>query len=496
MRRFGAALLAAALLTGGAANAQQTTLTPDVGRIAALEQRMRANYILRIDACILFVPVTARVESPMSPATLMRWIEISQACWNVEPSVNAGFALARFKERAGDQAGADAAVAAIEARFHETAPVLVGKAGRAARAGHTGEATALVDQAVALGPERNERDPDNWTALTVPLLGGDAVLPLRLRIYDEAWNRAQRRNDRGEKVRILNQRAYTLIEADRYADALTDLEAAMPFTTDDNRDDVLLNRARAKLALGDAEGARKDFGDARQLSSEVVWREGVYRRDREADAAPPECNVAVRRANGLSTVADDDVDATMAAADACIAAGHRAIGLTLRASERSRLGDRTAALSMLDEAIAADANYAPAYAVRADTLHALQRNEEAVTAYERASALAPQNSRYHFSRADLLISMNDRQAARLAQEEAIRLDPRGSTDMANYVRNLVALGDHRCAVAAIDAAGRARLSSTELANIRVTEWREVTRAYGREDRGCPTPVDIGSSFAF
>jgi tetratricopeptide (TPR) repeat protein len=197
----------------------------------------------------------------------------------------------------------------------------------------------------------------------------------------------------------------------------------------------------------------------------------------------------------LYTEADGDVDALTAAADECIATGHSAIGLTLKASERVRLGDRSAAFALLDQAIAADAAYAPAYAVRAAAFQTAERYEDARTALDQAIERDGSNARYYFARAQIRTNLNDRAGARADQERGLGLDPDSATEISNYVGNLIALGDHRCALTAVDLARPFLEYTSQVLQTRPTIAREVNKL-PREQRACATPVAYGKAFEF
>jgi tetratricopeptide (TPR) repeat protein len=489
--------MAAALFLASAplASAQEQPVTMDQARVSSLEAQMRANIYFRIRVCSLVVPLFAGADQQMPRSSVRTLLAAAQACWNVEPSVFGAFALARFFERGGDKTAADAAIAAAQTRFPTSALLHTGIAGRKARAGDMAGANQALDQAVALGPPEGDRDPDNWRRLADPLLDGDVTLPLQLRLYDEAWRRAEARRDRDEKVRLLRARGGVLLDSERYADALADAERAMPFTSDADRHHVLLLRARARKELGDADGARADFTAAVAANAETASWEYSRRRGQSADRAPPACRIAVRVALGLYTEADGDVDALTAAADECIAAGHPAIGLTLKASERVRLGDRSAAFALLDQAIAADAGYAPAYAVRAAAFQAAERYQDARTALDQAIERDGANARYYFTRAQVRTNLNDRAGARADQERGLGLDPENATEISNYVGNLIALGDHRCALAAVDLARPFLEYTSQVLQTRPTIAREVNKL-PREERACATPVAYGKGFEF
>jgi tetratricopeptide (TPR) repeat protein len=493
MRLLQLVALALALVSHTPAFAQQVNGL-DPGRVAALEGRLRADYMVRARACIYLVPVLAAWEGDISRQDSRNHLNIAQACWNVEHDELVGLALARAHERMGNHAQADAAIAATQQSFPNNALVHTGIAGRLARAGDGDGAGREIAQAIAIGPPNGERDPDNWRSLVLALFDGDAVLPLRLRLYDEAWTRAERRRDRDEKVRILTARARVLAEAGRHQDALADTERAMPFTSDNDRHSVLLLRARAQRSLGNLDHARGDFAAALALSPQVAASETAFRRDAIIDQAPTGCRAAALAANGLDHGADDDVDAAMALANECIAAGHPALGLTMKAGERSRLGDRGEALSLLDQALAADPSYAPAFAARAVVYEATERYAESRDALTRAIELDSTNARYYMARASILTTLNDHQSARADQEHALGLDPRAEYRL-QHIRTLVALHDQRCALAAIDAAGRHGATSAEIRQMRQSAARVVARL-PREERGCDTPVAYGALFAF
>jgi tetratricopeptide (TPR) repeat protein len=489
-----AALLALMLGFAPGAFAQQN-MSVDPGRVTELEGRMRANYIVRFRACLFYVPVFARLENDNSPRDLVRHAEMAQACWNAENDAMVGVSLTRALERIGDLSGAAAAMDAAQTRFPDNAIIYAGLAGQTARAGDMEGANRALDRAIELGPPRGDRDPDNWTMLTLALLDGDAHLPLRLRLSDEALARADRRRNRGEKVRALTARARVLAEAERHTDAIADLERALSFADDTNRANVLHLRARSQRALGNLDAGRADFAAALAAAPRVAASEASYRREQEADAASAACRTAVRKALDMSTAADDDVDATLAAADECVASGQTAVGLTLRASERSRLGDRSEALALLERALAADPTYAYAHSVRASTLSAMGQHADAITALNRAIELDADNAQFYMARATTHISLNDRAAARVDQERALEFDPSFS-NRREYVRNLSALEDHRCALAAIDAIGGDDfLDQTEYFTMRGAEIRHVNRL-PREQRACATPVAYGSALEF
>lgn len=487
-----AALFALMMSVSSAAYAQQA---PDPARISDLETRMRANYMLRFQICLFFVPVLARSEDDNSQRDLVRQAEMAQACWNAENDAMVGVALARAYERLGDDASASSAMDAAVARFQDNGVIHAGLAGQAARAGNMEGANASLARAIAAGPPRGDRDPDNWNLLVIALLDGEQVVPLRLQLFDEAIARADRRRNRGEKVRALSGRARVLADANRHAEAITDLERALSFADDSNRAGPLHQRARSQRALGNIDAGRADFAAALALSPRVAASEASQQRDAAADAAPAGCRTAVRQSLGMSTVTEEDVDATMAAADECVAAGQTAIGLTLRASERSRLGDRTEALALVERALAADPNYAYAYAVRASTLSAQGNHAEALAALNRAVELDDDNARYYIQRATTHISLNDRAAARADQEQALELDP-SYNNRREYIRNLGAMEDHRCALAAIDAIDSSdMLDQTEVWTWRAAETRHVNRM-PRAERACATPVAYGSALVF
>lgn len=487
-----AALLALMMSVSSTAYAQQA---PDPARISDLETRMRANYLLRFRACLFFVPVLARSEDDNSQRDLVRQAEMAQACWNAENDAMVGVSLTRAYERLGDDASASSAMDAAVARFPDNGVIHAGLAGQAARAGNMESADAHLARAIAAGPPRGDRDPDNWNLLVIALLDGESTVPLRLRLFDEAIARADRRRNRGEKVRALSGRARVLADANRHAEAITDLERALSFADDTNRAGPLHQRARSQRALGNIEAGRADFAAALALSARVASSEASQQRDALADAAPAGCRTAVRQSLSMSTVADEDVDATMAAAEECVAAGHPAIGLTLRASERSRLGDRTEALNLINTALAADPNYAYAYAVRASILTAQGNHADALTAITRAIELDDDNAQYYIQRATTHISLNDRASARTDQEHALELDP-SYTNRREYIRNLGSMEDHRCALAAINAIDADDvLDQSEVWTWRAAETRHVNRM-PREQRACATPVAYGSALVF
>lgn len=489
-----AALLALILGFAPGAFAQQN-LAVDRGQITELEGRLRANYIVRYRVCLYFVPLMARAEADRSPRDLVRQAEIAQACWNTENDAMVGVSLVRSLERIGDQSGAAAAMDAARERFPENAVVYAGLAGQLARAGDMDGANRELGRAIALGPPRGNRDPDNWRGLALALLDGDSLLPLRLRLYDEALVRAERRRNRSEKGRALTSRARVLAEAERHSEAMADLELALSFADDDDRANALHLRARSQRALGNLDAARADFAAALASSPGVAATEASLRREQAADAAPAGCRTAVRQALGLGTVADDDVDAMVAAADECVASGQTAMGLTLRASERSRLGDRSEALALVERALAADPNYAYAYAVRASTLSATGQHAEARAALDRAIELDERNARYYVLRAAVHISLDDRASARADHERALALDP-SFTNRREYVRNLSAMEDHRCALAAIDAIYRDDdVSDAEVEALRGAEGRHVDRL-PRNQRACATSVAYGAALEF
>jgi tetratricopeptide (TPR) repeat protein len=489
-----AALLALILGFAPEAFAQQNR-TVDPGRITELEGRMRANYVVRYRICLFYVPLIARLENDNSPRDLVAHAELAQACWNAENDAMVGVALARAWERLGDTAAAATAMDAARARFPQNAVIYAGLAGQRARAGDMEGANTELDRAIELGPPRGDRDPDNWTTLSLALLDGDALLPLRLRIQDEVLARAERRRNRGEKVRALTARARVLAEAERHSDAIADLERALPLTDDSNRATVLHLRARSQRALGNLDAGRADFAAALAASPQVAATEASLRRNQTADAAPAACRTAARKSLGLDTIADDDVDAMLAAADECVASGQTAVGLALRASERSRLGDRSEALALVEQALAADPNYAYAYVVRASTLSATGQHAEARAALDRAIELDAGNARFYMLRAAEHISLADRPAARADQERALQLDPSFS-NRRDYIRNLSAMDDHRCALAAIDAIDRDDVfNESELWTWRAAEARHVNRL-PRDQRACTTPVAYGSALEF
>ena len=490
---FKAAVLALVLGLAPEAFAQQA-LHIDPGRVSELEGRMRANYLLRARICIFFVPLLAREDSDNSQRDLISQAEMAQACWNTENDAMVGVALSRAYQRLGDPAAATSAMEAAQARFPENGIVLAGRAGELARAGDMEGANQQLDRAIAAGPPRGDRDPDNWTMLSLALLDGDSVLPLRLRVYDEVLARADRRSNRGEKVRALSARARVLAEAERHTEAIADLERALTFADDSNRANVLHLRARSQRSLGNLDAARADFAQAVALSPRVAASEASFRREQAADAAPQGCRTAVRLALGMSTVADDDVDATMAAADECAAAGQTAMALTLRAGERSRLGDRTEALALIERALAADPNYAHAYVVRASTLSATGNHTDAKAALDRAIEIDGRVARYYMLRAAEHISLGDRAAARADQERALGLDP-SFNNRRDYIRNLTALEDHRCALAAINAVDADDILNGDVSAWRLAEMRHINRL-PRDQRACPTSVAYGTALEF
>lgn len=487
-----AALLALVLGLAPGAFAQQIP-TVNSARVTLFETRLRANYVLRYRICLRNVPTWARFSDDYSPRDLVTFVEIAQACWNAENDALVGVALVRARERIGDASGAAAGMEAVSARFPENAIVHTGRAGQLARAGDMEGASREMDRAIALGPPRGDRDPDHWGVLARALFDGDAVLPLSLRFFDEALARAERRNNRGERARSLRARAWALSEGGRHAEAIADLERALSVAEDSDRAPALHQRARSHRALGNLDAARADFAAALAISPAVAANEAAFQRERAADEAPAGCRTAVRQSLGLSTIADDDEDAMAAAADECAATGRTAMGLTLRASERNRLGDRGEALSLIERALAADPSYAYAHAVRAATLSAISRHAEARAALDRAIELDGRNARYYMQRGDEHISLNDRAAARADQERALALDP-SLNNRREYISNLVALEDHRCALAAIDAIDRDDVEAKVWA-LRADEVRLVNRL-PRNQRACTATVAYGAALEF
>jgi tetratricopeptide (TPR) repeat protein len=166
----------------------------------------------------------------------------------------------------------------------------------------------------------------------------------------------------------------------------------------------------------------------------------------------------------------------------------------MKARERSRLGDRTAALAMLDEAVAANPSYAYAYVIRAATFSAMDKYADANTAISKAIEIDPKRADYYLFRAANKVKLQDQAGARADFERSLGLDPRASAIPA-YVSNLIALGDHRCALAAIDGASDFLPSTSEANQMRPTVQREVNKL-PKAERACAAPVAYGKAFVY
>jgi tetratricopeptide (TPR) repeat protein len=117
-------------------------------------------------------------------------------------------------------------------------------------------------------------------------------------------------------------------------------------------------------------------------------------------------------------------------------------------------GFATAALPLLDQAVARDRHDWPAVEARADALWLLGRKDEAMRAYEAALAARPESEGTLLGAGNLALDLNQREAARGYFERAVRVNPHR------------ALYYHRLAVASF------RLAEWERA---VTECRQVLR---------------------
>jgi tetratricopeptide (TPR) repeat protein len=479
-----------------AAQAPSQPANLDPANIRKLEQRVRIDIAAQIVSCEFIIPELAADKQPTSRKDTRLYAEFAQACWNASPTPLVAFALARFLERLGDTAGADAAIAAAETKYGQTGPILAGKAGRLARAGDAAGATALIDQAIAAGPQGSARDPDNWVKLDRTILAAEAdMLDLRLKVLNAAVDRSMQRSDKDERVRTLLNRARLLFEAKRYEDVRTEMDNAMPFTGKDDRDSVLYLRARALRALGQLEPAKADFAAAVQADPAIASAESSQRLIALAKAAPPECRTAMRGALGLFVSIADDLDSAVTAAEACSAAGRPAVGLTFQAVLRNKTGERSTALGLLEKAIAAEPGFAHAYYVRAQALIGAERAADAINALDKAIELDGADGRFYFERAKALIALGERAKARADQERGLARDPQERDQIGAYVSNLIALGDYQCALAVLDGLPR-DLAEGDAGYANRAEAARKLRGVPEDQRVCQSLPRYGADMPF
>src|SRR5262249_6469572 len=120
-------------------------------------------------------------------------------------------------------------------------------------------------------------------------------------------------------------------------------------------------------------------------------------------------------------------------------AREKARSLYQQSAESAKAGDLQAALKLADASAKADADYFYAHIARGTYLEQLGRTAEALSEYNRAVQLKPDEARGYFSRAHLLLLTGKKEEARANANQGIVLSPDSAEGY--FLRAAISLSD-------------------------------------------------------
>ncbi|QMW24242.1 tetratricopeptide repeat protein [Sandaracinobacteroides saxicola] len=263
-------------------------------------------------------------------------------------------------------------------------------------------------------------------------------------------------------VEALLERGGSLLDAERFDDALADFERAV--TMQPNSAEVLAARGLAKVWKRDFAGARKDLDAAAALKPDVpriFHARGVMA---DFEGKPADAVAAYSRAlelkpnNSFALGRRAYAQQALGKTDAALSDAAQAIKLSprwsdlylLRANILRRQGKTEAAIAEATALMAANPEDAYAHAVAGSILAAFDRREEAMKAFDRAIAIRPDPYFYLARSARWLPSEKARKLADL--DAALKLNPGYTSALAAKAETQADAGDIPGALATLDAA--------------------------------------------